>query len=137
MLQLVLFVCVLEGGWGVVGVRLGVGSPCPPLRYYTETPRHLFLNKILLAPLSSLSRFHLPLSVSLIIGTRHVRLQRTIRLQSGSAGEIGRRRHGIDSDPKRVGSMLLESAAGRSGQLGPRRCLVRRAHQPLQLPSLR
>ena len=41
MLQLVLFVCVLEGVGGVVGVRLGVGRPCPPVRNDIVTQRHL------------------------------------------------------------------------------------------------
>ena len=42
MLQLELFVYVLEGVGGVVWVRLGVGCPCPPVPNDIVTPRHLF-----------------------------------------------------------------------------------------------
>ena len=44
MLQLVSceFVSVWEGVGDGVGLRLGVGCPCPPVRNDIVTPRHLF-----------------------------------------------------------------------------------------------
>ena len=41
---LCMFVCGGGVGWGVdgVGVRMGVGCPCPPVRNDIVTPRHLF-----------------------------------------------------------------------------------------------
>ena len=41
ILQLLLCVWVSECVAGVVGVRLGVGCPCPPVRDIV-TPRHLY-----------------------------------------------------------------------------------------------
>ena len=40
MLQSVMFVCVLEGVGGVVGVRLEVECPCPTV--CNVTPHHWF-----------------------------------------------------------------------------------------------
>ena len=47
--MLFVHVCVCGGGVGWsedwIGVRMGVGCPCPPVRNDILTPRHWFINK--------------------------------------------------------------------------------------------